>query len=154
MTKSITALLILSAAAFPAGDPAGFHVWKAGDITATGKKLSTKLDANKVASEALETVGNRAFSIAHREGSGQAEWHEKVADIIMIESGSATMVYGGEIVDGKTTEPGQIRGASIKGGTEVALAQGDVIHIPAKVPHLMKLAPGKTVTYFVAKVVE
>jgi hypothetical protein len=28
------------------------------------------------------------------------------------------------------------------------------MHIPAKVPHLMKLAPGQTVTYFVTKVVE
>lgn len=154
MIKTVTALLLLSASAFPAGDPAGFHVWKAADIGATAKELAKKLDANKVASEPLGTIGNRTFSIAHREGSGQAEWHEKVADIIVIESGSATMVYGGEIVDGKTTEPGQIRGASIKGGTEVALGPGDVLNIPAKVPHLMKLAPGKTVTYFVAKVVE
>ncbi len=147
-------LLIAAAVAFPAGDPAGFHVWKAEQIDAVGKKLATKLDVNHVGSESLVSVGNRSFSIAHREGSGQAEWHEKVADILVIESGSVTLVYGGEIVDGKKTEPGQIRGASLKGGTEIALAQGDVIHIPAKVPHLMKLAPGKTVTYFVAKIVE
>ena len=154
MTKTIAMLLIVSAAAFPAGDPPGFHVWKASQIEADAKKLATKLDEHKVASEPLGTEGNRIFSIAHREGSGQAEWHEKVADVIMIESGAATMVYGGEIVDGKTTEPGQIRGSSIKGGTEVALGPGDVLHIPAKVPHLMKLAPGKSVTYFVVKVVE
>jgi mannose-6-phosphate isomerase-like protein (cupin superfamily) len=154
MTKTIALLTILSAAAFSAGDPTGFHVWKASQIEADAKKLATKLDEHHVASEPLGTVGNRTFSIAHREGSGQAEWHEKVADIIMIESGSATLIYGGEIVDGKTTEPGQIRGASINGGTEVALTQGDVINIPAKVPHLMKIAPGKTVTYFVAKVDE
>jgi hypothetical protein len=154
MTKTIALLTILCGAAFSAGDPVGFHVWKAGNIQARGKALSAKLDEHHVASEPLGTVGNRTFSIAHREGSGQAEWHEKVADIIVIESGSATLVYGGEIVDGKTTEPGQIRGASIKGGMEIALVQGDVINIPAKVPHLMKLAPGKTVTYFVAKVDE
>jgi hypothetical protein len=29
-----------------------------------------------------------------------------------------------------------------------------VLHIPAKVPHLMKVAPGKQVTYFIVKVVE
>jgi uncharacterized RmlC-like cupin family protein len=154
MTKTIAVVLIVSAAAFSAADPAGFHVWKAGQIEAEGRKLATKLGPNKVASVTLDTVGNRAFSVTHREGSGQAEWHEKVADVIMIQSGAATMVYGGEIVDGETTEPGQIRGASIKGGTEVALGPGDVLHIPAKVPHLMKLAPGKTVTYFVVKVVE
>ena len=71
-----------------------------------------------------------------------------------VQSGAVTMVYGGEVVEGKTTAPGEIRGASIKGGTEVVLGPGDVLHIPAKVPHLMKLAKGKKVTYFVAKVVE
>ena len=152
--RNIAALLLLSSAALPAGDPAGFHIWKATDLDATAKQLATKLDANKVASEPLGTVGNRTFSLAHREGSGQAEWHEKQADIIMIESGAVTVVYGGEVVDGKTTAPGEIRGFSIKGGNEALLGPGDVLHIPAKVPHQMKLAPGKTVTYFVAKVVE
>ena len=154
MTKTIAAFLIVAGVAFPAGDPVGFHIWKAGQIDAVGKKLATKLDVNKVGSESLTSVGNRSFSIAHREGTGQAEWHQKVADVLIIESGATTLVYGGQIVDGKTTEPGQIRGASIKGGSEMELGPGDVVHIPAKVPHLMKLAPGKTVTYFVVKVVE
>ena len=154
MTKTIAALFILSAVAFPAGDPAGFHLWKAADIEAKGKQLATKLDAQKVASETFDTVGNRTFLVAHREGSGQAEWHEKQADVMMIQSGAVTMVYGGEVVDGKTIAPGEIRGASIRGGIEVALGPGDILHIPAKVPHMMKLAPGKKVTYFVAKIVE
>jgi mannose-6-phosphate isomerase-like protein (cupin superfamily) len=154
MIKTILVLLVFTAAAVSAGDPEGFHIWKAADINATGKKLATKLDANHVASEPLGTVGNRIFSIGHREGNGQAEWHEKQHDILMIESGTVTLVYGGEIVNGKTTEPGQMRGDSIKGGTEVVLGPGDVIHIPAKVPHLMKVAQGKAMTYFIAKVVE
>jgi len=154
MTKTIAVLLLLSAAAFPAGDPAGFRIWKSAQIEATGKQLATKLSADKSANVILDTIGNRTFMVARREGSGQAEWHEKQADIILIESGALTLVYGGEVVDGKTTAPGEIRGTSIKGGTEVALGPGDVLHIPAKVAHQMKLAPGKTMTYFLAKVVE
>ena len=133
---------------------AGVHVWKSGEILAKGKALGTKLDAQKVASEVIATEGNRTFMIAHREGSGVAEWHEKQADVITIASGEVTMVYGGTIVDGKTTAPGEIRGPSIKGGTEVKLAAGDVLHIPAKVAHQMLLAPGAQLTYFVTKVVE
>jgi uncharacterized RmlC-like cupin family protein len=154
MRKAIAFLLFISATAFSAGDPEGFHVWKSSQLDSDAKTLATKLDANKVASLPLGTVGNRIFSLAHREGPGQAEWHEKNADVIMIHSGAVTLVYGGDVVDGKTTAPGEIRGVSIKGGTEVALGPGDVLHIPAKVPHLMKVAPGKTVTYFVVKVVE
>jgi uncharacterized RmlC-like cupin family protein len=154
MTRTFAIALFFAVAAVSAGDPAGFHLWKAADINAIGKQLATKLDANKVASQTIDTIGNRVFMVAHREGSGQAEWHEKQADIIMIESGEVTMVYGGEVVEGKTTAPGEIRGSSIKGGIEAKLGPGDVLHIPAKVPHMMKLAAGKKVTYFVAKVVE
>ena len=130
------------------------QVWKASDIQARGRALSAKLDANKVATDAIGTVGNRSFMVAHREGSGQAEWHEKQADIMFISSGQVTMIYGGTVVGGKTTAPGEIRGASISGGTEVELGPGDVLHIPARTPHQMKLAPGAQVTYFVTKVVE
>jgi mannose-6-phosphate isomerase-like protein (cupin superfamily) len=154
MTKTIAVLLFVAAAAFPAGDPAGFHVWKSSQMDADAKTLATKLDANHVASETLDTIGNRVFMVAHREGPGQAEWHEKQADVIVIHSGAVTLVYGGEVVGGKTTAPGEIRGNSIKGGTEVTLGPGDALHIPAKVPHLMKVAPGQSVTYFIVKVVE
>jgi mannose-6-phosphate isomerase-like protein (cupin superfamily) len=136
------------------GTAASVRVWKAGDIQAKGKALSQKLDAQKAASEVTATEGNRTFMVAHREGSGLAEWHEKQADIIMISSGEVTMVYGGTIPDAKTTAAGEMRGASITGGTQVKLGAGDVLHIPAKTPHQMILAPGTQVTYFVAKVVE
>jgi mannose-6-phosphate isomerase-like protein (cupin superfamily) len=130
------------------------QMWKASEILEKGRALAKKVDANKVASEVIATVGNRSFMVAHREGSGQAEWHEKQADVMFISSGQVTMVYGGTVVDGKTTAPGEIRGSGISGGTEVKLGPGDVLHVPAKTPHQMKLAPGAQVTYFVTKVVE
>lgn len=136
------------------GAPATVRVWKSGDLQSKGKTLSQKLDAQKFAGETFGVEGNRTFMIAHREGSGLAEWHEKQADIIMISSGEVTMVYGGTIPDSKTTAAGEMRGASITGGTQAKLGPGDVLHIPAKTPHQMMLAPGAQVTYFVTKVVE
>lgn len=133
---------------------ASVQVWKASEIQDRGRALSKKLDAHKVASETIATVGNRQFMVAHREGSGQVEWHERQADIMMIASGQVTMVYGGTVIDGKTTAPGEIRGSAVQGGTDVRLGPGDILHIPARTPHQMKLAPGAQVTYFVAKVVE
>jgi mannose-6-phosphate isomerase-like protein (cupin superfamily) len=147
-------IAVISAAVLMQGTPANVRVWKATDIQARGKALSQKLDAQKVASEVVATEGNRTFMVAHREGSGLAEWHEKQADVMMISSGEVTMVYGGTIPDAKTTAAGEMRGASITGGTQVKLGPGDVLNIPAKVPHQMMLAPGTQVTYFVAKVIE
>jgi mannose-6-phosphate isomerase-like protein (cupin superfamily) len=148
LTTGIVAMALMQ------GTAGGVQVWKSTDIQAKGKALSQKLDAQKVASEVIATDGNRTFMVAHREGSGQAEWHEKQADIMMISSGQVTMVYGGTIPDEKSTAAGERRGSSITGGTQVKLGPGDVLHIPAKTPHQMLLAPGAQVTYFVAKVVE
>ncbi len=137
-----------------AGSPGTVRVWKSTDIDSKGAALAKKLDAQKVASEVIAADGNRTFMVAHREGSGLAEVHDTQADIMVISKGQVTMVYGGTVVDGKTTAPGETRGPAIKGGTEVKLGPGDVLHIPAKVPHQMKLEPGTQVTYFVTKVVQ
>jgi mannose-6-phosphate isomerase-like protein (cupin superfamily) len=72
----------------------------------------------------------------------------------MVQSGTATLVYGGELVDGKSSGPNEMRAASIKGGMEKPLAAGDIVTIPAKLPHQVKLAPGKEFTYFVVKVTQ
>ena len=150
--------LFLSTIAFAAivaqASPGTVRVWKSSELHDRGATLARKLDAQKVASETIATEGNRTFMIAHREGSGTAEWHEKQADILFISAGRLTMIHGGTIVDGKTTAPGEMRGSSIKGGTEVPMGPGDVIHIPAKVAHQMILPPGSKVTYFVTKVVQ
>jgi mannose-6-phosphate isomerase-like protein (cupin superfamily) len=57
-------------------------------------------------------------------------------------------------VDAKTTAPNEMRGPSIKGGMEKPVAAGDIVTIPAKLPHQVKLAPGKEFTYFVVKVTQ
>jgi len=145
--------IALTAIVAQAGAPT-VRIWKSADIDSKGAALAKKLDAQKVASEVIATDGNRKFMVAHREGSGLAEVHDTEADIMMISKGQVTMVYGGTVVDGKTTAPGETRGSGIKGGTEVKLGPGDVLHIPAKVPHQMKLDPGTQVTYFVTKVVQ
>jgi quercetin dioxygenase-like cupin family protein len=45
-----------------------------------------------------------------------------------------------------------VRGTSIEGGETKELTVGDIVHIPAKVPHQLKIASGKPFTYLVIKV--
>ena len=51
-------------------------------------------------------------------------------DVMYIVEGSATFVTGGTVVDCKTTEPNEIRGASISGDQTHRVSKGDVIVIP------------------------
>src|SRR5882724_4806988 len=150
--KPIAVVLLLAALALPAGDPAGLYVWKSAELKGFAKTLAPKLNDKHVASQPMASFGNYNFQVAHREASGEGEWHEKMADVFFVQSGQATLVYGGEMVDGKTTAPGEIRGPSIRGGMEKPLAAGDVVTIPVKVAHQMKVAPGKEITYFVVKI--
>ena len=90
--------------------------------------------------------------IARREADGSAEIHETQVDFFFVQSGTATLVYGGEVPGARTTAPGELRGPAVKGGERKTLNPGDVVHIPAKVPHQLLVPAGKEFTYFVIKV--
>ncbi len=62
------------------------------------------------------------------------------------------MVYGGKVEGGRTTGPGEIRGGKIVGGKTQKLAPGDVIVIPAGVPHQTTVPAGKSWTVFIVKI--
>src|SRR5260370_35832471 len=64
--------------------------------------------------------------------------------------GSATVVTGGTVADGKTTAPGEIRGKSIAGRNRHRLSAGDVLVIQAGTPHWFQQVD-KLVNYYVVK---
>lgn len=70
---------------------------------------------------------------------------------IHVLDGSATLVTGGAVVDGRRTEPDEIRGASVRAGESRRIAKGDVIIVPNGVPHWFQEVPGP-LTYYVVKV--
>jgi hypothetical protein len=152
--KLLALALALSAFALSAGDPQGFYMWKSAELKGYAKTLAPKMSDKKIASQTIAANGNYSFLVAHREGSGEAEFHATQADIIVVETGEATITIGGDLVDGKTTAPDEMRAPSIKGGSDKKLAAGDVLTIPAKVAHQMKLDSGKQITYFVVKVTQ
>jgi mannose-6-phosphate isomerase-like protein (cupin superfamily) len=101
----------------------------------------------------LVTAPNLSVSGAERHGPGQVEVHDKETDVLYILDGAATFVTGGSMVGAKTTAPGQSRGTDIQGGESRQLTKGDVIVIPAGVPHWFKEVP-KSVNYYVVKVIK
>lgn len=148
-------LILVFALSLPlaAAEPAGFAYWSGAELKAYGKKLAPKMSPQKVATEQLGKWGNHLTMIAYRESDGEAEVHEKVSDIFVVQAGEAILIVGGKVVGGKSTGPGEIRGKSIEGGVKKKLAPGDVCHIPANTPHQALLAPGsKLICYMVVKI--
>jgi mannose-6-phosphate isomerase-like protein (cupin superfamily) len=87
-----------------------------------------------------------------RTGDGEAEVHAEWDDVMMVQEGGATLLSGGEVSGARQTAPGELRGGRIAGGTRRALTAGDVVTVPAGVPHQMLVGPGGSITYLVVKV--
>ena len=90
---------------------------------------------------------------SHRDKAGQVEVHEKETDVIYIIEGDATFVTGGTVVGQKQNRPGQFVGTDVQGGETHKLTKGDVIVVPAGIPHWFKEVP-KSVNYYVVKVLK
>jgi hypothetical protein len=103
----------------------------------------------------LEDYGNDYTLLIVRIHSGDAERHQFFADQIVVTKGTLTLVTGGtmqgEHPNSTAGRPGETLGSGIEGGKEVVLHAGDIAHIPANVPHQVKLAPNTTTTYLVFK---
>jgi quercetin dioxygenase-like cupin family protein len=49
--------------------------------------------------------------------------------------GSATVLTGGTMVDAHTVADGELRARELRGATTYELSKGDVLSVPAGVPH-------------------
>ena len=136
------------------GAAASPDVYSQDDLTGMEKKLKEKVDASGVATQTIKKYSTDYSMLAFRTQSGKAELHEKFADFYVVVEGKATLVSGGKMVNGATTAPGEVRGDSIQDGKETKLKKGDIVHIPANIPHQLLLTKGDTFQYFVVKVQE
>jgi quercetin dioxygenase-like cupin family protein len=118
----------------------------------------TYVDHEKVAAALskggpLVTAPDLLVSGSYRDKAGQVEVHDKETDVIYVVDGTATFVTGGKMVGGQVTRPGQLMGSDIIGGQTHHLSKGDVIVVPATIPHWFKEVP-HSVSYFVVKVLK
>ncbi len=99
----------------------------------------------------VDGSGGRNYMVhaSRREAPGMVEVHTKDTDIIYVLKGSATIVTGGTMVDGKTVAPGEIRGREITAGETRPLVPGDVLIIPNGIPHWFKEVQGPLLYYFI-----
>jgi hypothetical protein len=75
-----------------------------------------------------------------------------LADFITVRAGEGEIVIGGKIIDGKTSAPDELRGASIDGGTRYKFSAGDALYVPANTVHQFFVAPGRNFTVTIVKI--
>jgi mannose-6-phosphate isomerase-like protein (cupin superfamily) len=171
LTLSIFALLLAVFAATPfataqQGDrtknPAATYV-SAADVQ---NNLQGSTDAATNPNPNIRVVDAGGYNVAvgtlHRPETppGVAALHHKVTEVYHVLGGSATLVTGGTIVDAKErpADTKSVRledgpsasGPSIRGGVSQQLKAGDVVVIPAGVPHWFSKIDG-SISYLVVR---
>ena len=134
--------------------PEGFAHWPAASLSRIAQSLSadSAADPHHLAVSQMKDFPNESFILAHREADGLPEVHETQVDVILVQSGSATLLVGGTLVNGETVSPHEKRNGTIQGGVRQKLAPGDVVRIPARMPHQLLLDGAHELTYLVVKV--
>ena len=94
---------------------------------------------------------NYMVHASRREAPGMVEVHTKDADILYVLQGSATIVTGGTMVEGRNIAADEIRGKESIGGETRSLIPGDTMIIPNGVPHWFKEVQAPFL-YYVVKV--
>jgi quercetin dioxygenase-like cupin family protein len=132
-------------------------------VAVAQSRAVTHVDSEKVAAALaggsrgivgpLVSAKDYTVSGIKRTKPGEVEIHDHETDIFYVTDGEATFITGGTIVGAKQTAPGQTRGTDLHGGQTVRLKKGDVITIPAGVPHWFKdVSP--SISYLTVKVIK
>jgi mannose-6-phosphate isomerase-like protein (cupin superfamily) len=124
------------------------------DLDAKIGELRAKAQTDGSASVKLETYPNHYTMLAVRTRTGGAEVHTRYADFFFVLEGHGRLLTGGTLTNATAATSEEPRGTAVTGGTEQEVKAGDVVHIPAGVPHQLVLPEGQEFAYYVIKVQE
>lgn len=137
--------------AAPDLDPPGFGLWRAGELAQKNVDIvsTMRTDGSSRATLADYGVGGNSHRIRflRRDRSGWPELHNDIVDVAFVQSGDGHVLVGGEMI-GESNVPG----ARINGGERHAISAGDVIHIPANMPHAYLTSEDNHITYVLVRV--
>jgi mannose-6-phosphate isomerase-like protein (cupin superfamily) len=92
--------------------------------------------------------------IVHRAGYTQPEIHATKWDIYVVLDGAGTVLIGGERVNWIAGRPPEGQTPQLKGAQEFRVAKGDIMHVPARVWHQVRVEPRQSITYALINVLE
>lgn len=139
--------LVLAASAAAQAGPPQVELVSSATLDAFVRTTKNGLAVHPVFTDPLSSA-----LVVRRDSSGEVERHASMNDIMVARAGTISILLGGSVEGGRSTTPGEWRGGRIIGGTLRQLSAGDMLWIPAGIPHQMILPPGRSFTYLAIKV--
>ncbi len=109
------------------------------------KAKADRKDDQVMVAEHLLSLAPYTTNLEYRPVEGAVAVHETEAELVYVLDGSGTLTTGGKVVGEKRTNPKNLSGTSIDGGTAQTIGKGDVTIIPEGVPHQFKPSGGPLV---------
>ncbi|MDP7480335.1 MAG: cupin domain-containing protein [Vicinamibacterales bacterium] len=135
----------------PRLDPPEFGMWESSELEERNRALGTRVGPDGSARETLADYGaggqSHRFRFIRRDDDGPPELHQDIIDLVFVQSGTGTLLVGGEMIG-----QSNVQGARIDGGSRHPVAAGDVLHIPARTPHGYVVPEGGHITYVLVRV--
>ena len=91
------------------------------------------------------------FELVRRKVSGKPEVHARWNDLMIIRSGTGAIITGDSLVGSTYRAPGERAGGHFGKSYEITLHAGDVIRIPAAVPHQVIVSAKEPLEYLLIK---
>jgi mannose-6-phosphate isomerase-like protein (cupin superfamily) len=74
-----------------------------------------------------------------------ATLHETEAEMVFVVDGAGTLIVGGKLLNEARTNPTNLGGTDVEGGTPQRIAKGDYAFIPENTPHSFRKTEGRLV---------
>lgn len=91
------------------------------------------------------------FLLVHRTVPSEPEVHARWDDVILVREGTGAITLGDSLVGSTYRAPGERRGGTITMRYSIVVRTGDVVRIPAGVPHAFTVPRDSAIDYFVLK---
>jgi mannose-6-phosphate isomerase-like protein (cupin superfamily) len=137
------ALILVAATALAGQQPAAMAPAQptktfssAADVTAMiAKAKSERKDGQAMVGATILNLAPYNAHLEYRASIGTAAVHETEAELMYVIDGSATLVTGGKLVSETRTNPTNLSGTAIEGGTSKVVGKGDFFIVPEGTPH-------------------
>jgi mannose-6-phosphate isomerase-like protein (cupin superfamily) len=149
-----TAIVLLAMLAGPGvvAQRSTYGQWTAAELRTREAALATHVGADHSSRETLGDYGDHRFRFLYRDADGNPEQHDHIVDVVFVQSGEGTLQLGGTMIGKKAgSGSGEYVGTRLDGGERHPLGTGDVVHIPAGIPHSFLVPAGKHIAYVLVK---
>jgi hypothetical protein len=92
------------------------------------------------------------YLLVRRASTSGSESHARWDDFVIVRSGKGALLFGEQMTGGHSPLPGERRGGVVVKPQRFVLSAGNIVRIPAGVPHSFVAEPGAPLEYLLIKV--